>query len=565
MRDDADDLAAIRDSVRALCADFPGEYWRALDREREYPSAFVDALTKAGFLAALIPEQYGGSGLSMRAAAAIMEEIHASGCNGAACHAQMYTMGTVLRHGSDAQKRDYLPAIARGELRLQAFGVTEPTSGTDTLSLRTTATRDGDDYIINGQKIWTSRAEYSDLMLLLARTTPRDQVQKRTDGLSVLLIDMRAVKGKGLDIRPIRTMMNHATTEVFFDNMRVPASSLIGEEGRGFRYILSGMNAERILIAAECIGDAKWFIAKASAYAKDRNVFGRPIGQNQGVQFPIARAYAQMRAAELMVREAAERYESGADIGEEANIAKLLAADASWAAADMCVQTFGGFGFAEDYDIERKFRETRLYQVAPISTNLILSYIAEHVLGLPRSYCPRRHPYAQGLGHIDPRLRMTESIPPCPSQPPTSSACSISSRIPKAGIIARPFATAAPTTPAAHTPPRSISCWRAASVRTGTRWTQSRPGTGMPAHRSSSTSTTTASARNSSWAAILRPVNGHKALCQRMPGRPRSRWATGRWSAAPSRRALSFPASNSRLRAGRRHKITIENALGACP
>jgi acyl-CoA dehydrogenase len=386
MRDDPDDLAAIRDSVRALCADFPGEYWRALDREREYPSAFVNALTKAGFLAALIPEEYGGSGLSMRAAAAIMEEIHAAGCNGAACHAQMYTMGTVLRHGSDAQKRDYLPAIARGELRLQAFGVTEPTSGTDTLSLRTTAIRDGDDYVVNGQKIWTSRAEYSDLMLLLARTTLRDQVKKRTDGLSVLLIDMRAVKGKGLDIRPIRTMMNHATTEVFFDAMRVPASSLIGEEGKGFRYILSGMNAERILIAAECIGDAKWFIAKASAYAKDRNVFGRPIGQNQGVQFPIARAYAQMRAAELMVREAAERYEDGADIGEEANIAKLLAADASWAAADMCVQTFGGFGFAEDYDIERKFRETRLYQVAPISTNLILSYIAEHVLGLPRSY-----------------------------------------------------------------------------------------------------------------------------------------------------------------------------------
>ena len=386
MRDDTDDLAAIRDSVRALCADFPGEYWRALDRERAYPTAFVEALTKAGFLAALIPEQYGGSGLSMRAAAAIMEEIHASGCNGAACHAQMYTMGTVLRHGSDAQKRDYLPAIARGELRLQAFGVTEPTSGTDTLSLRTTAIRDGDDYLINGQKIWTSRAEYSDLMLLLARTTPRDQVQKRTDGLSVLLIDMRAVKGKGLDIRPIRTMMNHATTEVFFDNMLVPASSLVGEEGRGFRYILSGMNAERILIAAECIGDAKWFIGKASVYAKDRSVFGRPIGQNQGVQFPIARAYAQMRAAELMVREAAERYEAGVDIGEEANMAKLLAADASWAAADMCVQTFGGFGFAEEYDVERKFRETRLYQVAPISTNLILSYIAEHVLGLPRSY-----------------------------------------------------------------------------------------------------------------------------------------------------------------------------------
>ncbi|MFZ5690616.1 MAG: acyl-CoA dehydrogenase family protein [Pseudomonadota bacterium] len=386
MRDDDGDIAAIRESVRALCADFPGEYWRALDRERAYPAAFVDALTKAGFLAALIPEDYGGSGLSMRAAAAIMEEIQASGCNGAACHAQMYTMGTVLRHGSDAQKRAYLPAIARGELRLQAFGVTEPTSGTDTLSLRTTAVRDGDDYVINGQKIWTSRAEYSDLMLLLARTTPRDQVQKRTDGLSVLLIDMRAVKGRGLTIRPIRTMMNHATTEVFFDNMRVPASSLIGEEGKGFRYILSGMNAERILIAAECIGDAKWFIARASAYAKERSVFGRPIGQNQGAQFPIARAYAQMRAAELMVREAAERYESGADVGEEANMAKLLAADASWAAADMCVQTFGGFGFAEEYDVERKFRETRLYQVAPISTNLILSYIAEHVLGLPRSY-----------------------------------------------------------------------------------------------------------------------------------------------------------------------------------
>jgi alkylation response protein AidB-like acyl-CoA dehydrogenase len=386
MRDHDDDLAAIRESVRALCADFPGEYWRALDRDRAYPTAFVDALTKAGFLAALIPEDYGGSGLSMRAAAAIMEEIQAAGCNGAACHAQMYTMGTVLRHGSDAQKRDYLPAIARGELRLQAFGVTEPTSGTDTLSLRTTANRDGGDYVINGQKIWTSRAEYSDLMLLLARTTPRDKVKKRTDGLSVLLVDMRTVKGKGLDIRPIRTMMNHATTEVFFDNMRVPVSSLIGEEGKGFRYILSGMNAERILIAAECIGDAKWFIARASSYAKERSVFGRPIGQNQGVQFPIARAYVQMRAAELMVREAAERYESGADIGEEANMAKLLAADASWAAADMCVQTHGGFGFAEEYDVERKFRETRLYQVAPISTNLILSYIAEHVLGLPRSY-----------------------------------------------------------------------------------------------------------------------------------------------------------------------------------
>lgn len=381
-----EELSAIRNSVRALCVNFPGEYWRELDRERAYPTRFVDALTKAGFLAALIPEEFGGSGLPMRAAAAIMEEIHASGCNGAACHAQMYTMGTVLRHGSAEQKQLYLPAIARGELRLQAFGVTEPTSGTDTLSLRTTATRDGDSYVINGQKIWTSRAEYSDLMLLLARTTSREEVQKRTDGLSVFLIDMRAVKDRGLTIRPIRTMMNHATTEVFFDGMRIPASALVGEEGKGFRYILSGMNAERILIAAECIGDAKWFIDKASTYAKERSVFGRPIGQNQGVQFPIARAYAQMRAAELMVREATDRYEQGADIGEEANMAKLLAADASWAAADMCVQTYGGFGFAEEYDIERKFRETRLYQVAPVSTNLILSYLAEHVLGLPRSY-----------------------------------------------------------------------------------------------------------------------------------------------------------------------------------
>jgi acyl-CoA dehydrogenase len=381
-----DEIAQIRQSVRALCAGFPGEYWRELDRERAYPKAFVDALTNAGFLAALIPEEYGGSGLTMRAAAAIMEEIHASGCNGAACHAQMYTMGTVLRHGSDAQKARYLPKIASGELRLQAFGVTEPTSGTDTLSLRTTAVRDGDAYIVNGQKIWTSRAEHSDLMLLLARTTPREQVAKRTDGLSVFLVDMRSVLGHGLTIRPIRTMMNHATTEVFFDNMRIPADSLVGEEGKGFRYILSGMNAERILIAAECIGDAKWFIERATGYAKERTVFGRAIGQNQGVQCPIARAYAQMRAAELMVQEAACKYEAGADIGAEANMAKLLAADASWAAADMCVQTFGGFGFAEEYDIERKFRETRLYQVAPISTNLILSYIAEHVLGLPRSY-----------------------------------------------------------------------------------------------------------------------------------------------------------------------------------
>jgi alkylation response protein AidB-like acyl-CoA dehydrogenase len=382
--DHGDDIGQIREAVRALCAGFPGEYWRRLDRERAYPAEFVAALTKAGFLAALIPEEYGGSGLTMCAAAAIMEEIHATGCNGAACHAQMYTMGTLLRHGNAAQKGRYLPAIASGELRLQAFGVTEPTSGTDTLSLRTTAVRDGDTYVVNGQKIWTSRAEYSDLMILLARTTPREQVKQRTQGLSVFLLDMRAAKG--LTIRPIRTMMNHATTEIFFDDVRVPAENLIGEEGKGFRYILSGMNSERILIAAECVGDAKWFIDKAAGYAKERHVFGRPIGQNQGVQFPIARAYAQMRAAELMVREAALLYEAGRDPGAEANMAKLLAADASWAAADMCVQTFGGFGFAEDFDIERKFRETRLYQVAPISTNLILSFLAEHVLGLPRSY-----------------------------------------------------------------------------------------------------------------------------------------------------------------------------------
>jgi alkylation response protein AidB-like acyl-CoA dehydrogenase len=380
-----DDVAPIREAVRALCQDFPGEYWRKLDRERAYPAEFVAALTRAGFLAALIPEEYGGSGLNMIAASAIMEEIHAAGCNGAACHAQMYTMGTVLRHGSAAQKTQYLPAIARGDLRLQAFGVTEPTSGTDTLALRTTATRDGNDaYVINGQKIWTSRAEYSDLMLLLCRTTPREQTKKRTEGLSVFLVDMRAAQG--MTIQPIRTMMNHATTQVFFDNMRVPAENLIGEEGKGFRYILSGMNAERILIAAECIGDAKWFIEKATGYAKERVLFDRPIGKNQGVQFPIARAFAQMRAAELMVHEAATLYAAGRDCGPEANMAKMLAADASWAAADMCVQTHGGFGFAEDFDIERKFRETRLYQVAPISTNLILSYLAEHVLGLPRSY-----------------------------------------------------------------------------------------------------------------------------------------------------------------------------------
>src|SRR5258707_7156211 len=377
-----DELAQIRESVRAVCAKFPGEYWRALDRGPPYPGEFVAALAHAGFLAALIPEEYGGSGLTMTAAAAIMEEIQASGCNGAACHAQMYTMGTLLRHGSAEQKSRWLPQIAAGKLRLQAFGVTEPTSGSDTLNLRTTAVREGDHYIINGQKIWTSRAEHSDLLLLLARTTPREQAKTRTGGLSVFLVDMRLAQGStGISINPIRTMMNHATTDLFFDDLRVPAENLIGEEGQGFRYILSGMNAERILIAAECIGDAKWFIAKATGYAKERIVFGRPIGQNQGVQFPIARAYAQMRAAELMVGAAAALYEAGRECGAEANMAKLLAADASWAAADMCLQTHGGFGFAEEFDVERKFRETRLYQTAPISTNLILSYLARPVLG----------------------------------------------------------------------------------------------------------------------------------------------------------------------------------------
>jgi len=378
--------ADIRQAVAKLCAQFPGEYWRRLDREMAYPKEFVQALTEAGYLSILIPEDYGGSGLPLSAAAAVLEEIQRAGCNGGACHAQIYTMGTVLRHGSEEQKRRFLPLIAQGKLRLQAFGVTEPSSGTDTSSLKTTARREGDHFIVNGQKIWTSRAEHSDLMLLLARTTPQAAGTKRSDGLSVLLVDMRAATGHGLTIRPIRTMMNHATTEVFFDDLKVPADNLIGEEGKGFRYILSGMNAERILIAAECIGDAKWFIDKASHYAKARHVFGRPIGQNQGIQFPLARAYANMRAAELMVREALGLYEAGGNPGPEANMAKLLAADASFEAANACIQTHGGFGFAEEYDVERKFRETRLYQVAPISTNMILSYLAEHVLGLPRSY-----------------------------------------------------------------------------------------------------------------------------------------------------------------------------------
>ncbi|MGQ0564947.1 MAG: acyl-CoA dehydrogenase family protein [Gemmobacter sp.] len=378
--------APIREGVARVCAAFPGSYWRDLDARRAYPTDFVGALIREGYLAAMIPEAYGGSGLNLTAAAVILEEIHRQGCNAAACHAQMYTMGTVLRHGSEAQKRAYLPGIAAGTLRLQAFGVTEPTSGTDTLALKTTARRDGDTWVINGQKIWTSRAEHSDLMVLLARTTPRDQVAKRTDGLSVFLVDMREHLGRGITIRPIRTMMNHATTEVFFDNLTIPADALVGDEGQGFRYILSGMNSERILIAAECIGDAKWFLSTGAAYAKERVVFGAPIGRNQGVQFPLARAQAHMMAAEAIVYRAAAMYDSGLNPGVEANTAKMLAADASWEAAEACLQTHGGFGFAEEYDVERKFREARLYQVAPISTNLILCYIAEQVLGLPKSY-----------------------------------------------------------------------------------------------------------------------------------------------------------------------------------
>lgn len=379
-------IEALRQTVRALCRDFPPPYWRGLDREKAYPSDFVAAMTKAGLLGVLIPEEYGGGGLGLTAAAAILEEVHASGGNAAALHAQMYTMGTVLRHGSAAQKETWLPRIADGSIRLQAFGVTEPTAGTDTTSISTFARRERDAYVINGQKVWTSRAEHSDLMVLLARTTPKDQVARKADGLSVFLVDMRAAKGNSLTIKPIATMLNHATTEVFFDNLVIPADCLIGEEGKGFRYILDGMNAERILIGAECLGDAAWLIGKARDYANSRVVFGRPIGQNQGVQFPIARAYAQAHAARLTIYDAAARYDAGQPCGEQANIGKMLASEASWAAADMCLQTHGGFGFAEEYDIERKFRETRLYQVAPISTNLILAYVAEHVLGLPRSY-----------------------------------------------------------------------------------------------------------------------------------------------------------------------------------
>ena len=376
----------IRAAVKALCAHYPDQYWREVDRERRYPSEFVNAMTEAGYLGALIPEAYGGSGLGLSDCAAILETVHSSGGNGSACHAQMYVMGIILRHGSEEQKQRWLPKIASGALRLQAFGVTEPTAGTDTTSIKTTAVRKGDKYVVNGQKIWTSRAEHSDLMILLARTTAQADTAKRSDGLSIFVVDMRAAVGNGLTIRPIRTMMNHATTEVFFDNLEVPAENLIGQEGRGFRYVLDGMNAERLLIAAECIGDATWFIRKASAYSCDRIVFNRPIGQNQGVQFPIARSYAEASAARLMVYKGTSLYDRHIPCGKEANMAKLLSSEAAWHAAEACLQTHGGFGFAEEYDIERKFRETRLYQVAPISTNLILAYLGEHVLGMPRSY-----------------------------------------------------------------------------------------------------------------------------------------------------------------------------------
>jgi acyl-CoA dehydrogenase len=380
------DFPEVRDLTRRICADFPGLYWRELEAKEAYPAEFVAALTKAGFLAALIPEDFGGLGLPMRAASVILEEIHASGCNAGACHAQMYIMGTLLRHGSAAQKEYYLPEIAAGRLRLQAFGVTEPTSGTDTTKLKTRAERHGDKYIVTGQKVWTSRALHSDLMLLLARTTPLADVRKKSDGLSTFLVDIKASLGRGLDIRPLPAMINHNTTEVFFDRMEVPAENLIGEEGKGFRYILDGMNAERILIASEAVGDGRWFIDTSVKYAGERVVFDRPIGQNQGVQFPIARAYAEIEAAALMVRKAAALFDAGVPCGAEANMAKLLASEASWHAGEAAMQTHGGFGFAKEYDVERKWRETRLFQIAPISTNLVLAFLAEHVLGMPRSY-----------------------------------------------------------------------------------------------------------------------------------------------------------------------------------
>ena len=376
----------IRESVAKICEEYPNDYWMKLDAESEYPTEFVNALTEAGFLSSLIPEEYGGTGLPISAAGAILETIHSSGCNAAACHAQMYTMGTLLRHGSEEQKQKYLPGIATGELRMQAFGVTEPTTGSDTTQLKTRADRDGDHYVINGQKVWTSRALQSDLMLLLARTTPADQVKRRSDGLSTFLVDMREAKGNGMEIRKLDAAINHNTTEIFYDNLRIPADSLIGEEGKGFRYILDGMNAERILIAHESLGDAKYFIKRATEYANERVVFGAPIGKNQGVQFPIAKSYAEMCAAELMIQKAAAMFDAGRDCGPEANMCKMLAADAAWHAAEACMQVFGGFAFAREYGIERKWRETRLYQTAPISTNMILAYLGQHVLGMPRSY-----------------------------------------------------------------------------------------------------------------------------------------------------------------------------------
>jgi len=376
----------MREAVKRLCADFPGEYWRRQDSESRYPTEFVQALVDTGYLSVLVPEEYGGSGLDLKAACIILETIHETGCNGAACHAQMYTMGTLLRHGNEAQKRAWLPGIADGTLRLQAFGVTEPGSGTDTTRITTTAVRDGDEYIIKGQKIWTSRAEHSDLMILLARTTPREASAKPTRGLSVFVVDLREAVGKSITITPIETMINHSTTSVFFDNLRVPAENLLGEEGEGFRHILDGMNAERILIGSECIGDARFFVQKAAAYAGEREVFGRPIGQNQGIQFPIAEAHVQTEAAALMVEKAASYFDDIRPCGTEANMAKLLASEASWKAADVCMQTFGGFAFAAEYDIERKFRETRLYRTAPVSTNLILSHVATHALGMPKSF-----------------------------------------------------------------------------------------------------------------------------------------------------------------------------------
>jgi len=382
----SDDLSHIRESVRTLCAGFGEDYWLDMDRTGGYPSDFVEELTRAGFLGVLIPEAYGGSGLGVREAAAVMEEVCRSGAHAGVCHAQMYVMGSVLRHGSEAQKQAYLPKIASGELRLQSFGVTEPTTGTDTTSLKTTARKDGDVYVVNGQKVWISRIEYTDLMLLLARTTPRDQVTKKTQGLTTFIVDVKQASGNGLDIRPIESMINHHSCELFFDDLEVPAANIIGREGEGFKVILDGMNAERILIAAECVGDGRYFVDKASAYARDRVVFNRPIGQNQGVQFPIARAYADIEAAALMVDHAARLFDQGADCGAQANMAKMLASEASWRAGDICMQTHGGFAFAKEYHIERKFRETRLYQIAPISTNLILSYLAEHVLDLPRSF-----------------------------------------------------------------------------------------------------------------------------------------------------------------------------------